>query len=260
MTQIKPTDLEDRLVDHVLNTQYGSLPPSIVEQCKLFVLDTIGVGLAAHNAPGCAAVAEVVGNWEIVSGGSTVLLNGSKTAPPLAALANSTLMHALDFDDTLDESALHTFVSILPTALATAESVGKVDGKSFITALVLGVDIICRLSLGISRPLDLDTHIHLRLLRRRRHGGQTSGAGSRRDCRFSGNRLQPDLRQLTGADRGATGETDAARLCGSLRRHVGISCRGRHYRKPSIPDRLLWVLQPLRTGGLQSRTNCGSTR
>jgi len=71
----------------------------------------------------------------------------------LAALANSTMMHALDFDDTFDLSALHTFVSVLPAALATAEAVGGVDGKKLITALVLGVEVINRISLGIRRPL-----------------------------------------------------------------------------------------------------------
>ena len=111
------------------------------------------MALAGHNAPGCAAVAALVGSWGAVSGGSTVLVHGFKTSPPLAALANSTLMHALDFDDTLDASALHTFVSVLPAALATAEAAGEVDGKRFIAALVLGTDIICRISFGIQRPL-----------------------------------------------------------------------------------------------------------
>jgi 2-methylcitrate dehydratase PrpD len=150
---MKHVDLEDRLLDYLINTQYDSLPPGVVEHCKLLILDSIGVALAGCNAPGCAAVADMAGDWGAASGGSTVLLHGFKTSPPLAALSNSTLMHSLDFDDTLDASALHTFVSVLPSALATAEAMGNVDGKRFITALVLGADIICRLSLGIQRPL-----------------------------------------------------------------------------------------------------------
>ena len=81
------------------------------------------------------------------------MVHGFTAPPPLAALANSTMMHALDFDDTLDASALHTFVSVLPAALASAQASGKTTGKELIAALVLGVDIICRISLAISRPL-----------------------------------------------------------------------------------------------------------
>ncbi len=151
--QDQPAGLEGRLVDYLTETRYDGLPPGVVEHCKLLVLDSLGVALAGRNAPGCDAVAELIGGWGSVSGGATVLLHGFKTAPPLAALANSTIMHSLDFDDTLDESALHTFVSVLPAALAAAETAGKVDGKQFITALVLGADTICRISLGIQRPL-----------------------------------------------------------------------------------------------------------
>jgi 2-methylcitrate dehydratase PrpD len=151
--QAQIAGLEGRLVDYLTDTGYNDLPASAVEYCKLLVLDSLGVALAGHNAPGCAAVAALVGSWGTVSGGSTVLLHGFKTSPPLAALANSTLMHALDFDDTLDSSALHTFVSVLPAALATAEAEGAVDGKKFIAALVLGTDIIGRISFAIQRPL-----------------------------------------------------------------------------------------------------------
>jgi 2-methylcitrate dehydratase PrpD len=96
-------------------------------------------------------VVELTKGWG--GSGSTVLIHGNKAAPPFAALANSTMMHAMDFDDTLDASALHTFVSVLPAGLATAEYLGGVDGKTLITSLVLGVDMICRVSLGIQRPL-----------------------------------------------------------------------------------------------------------
>jgi 2-methylcitrate dehydratase PrpD len=145
-------DLESRLLDHVCRVQFEDLPEEEVACCKLFIMDSLGVTFPGSRAPGCAEVADLVKRWG-GEGGSTVLIYGHKTPPGLAALANSTMMHALDFDDTLDDSALHTFVSVLPAALAAAESVGPVDGRRLITALVLGVDVICRLSLGIQRPL-----------------------------------------------------------------------------------------------------------
>ncbi len=143
---------ETRLIDHVAQIRYEDLPSEAIDYCKLLIVDTLGVIFPGSLAPGCREVADLARTWGSESG-STVLIHGYKTIPPLAALVNSTMMHALDFDDTLDASALHTFVSVLPAALAASESSGKVSGKKFITALVLGVDIISRISLGIDRPL-----------------------------------------------------------------------------------------------------------
>ena len=143
---------ENRLIDHIAEVRYEDLPPEVVAYCKLLITDALGVTFPGSLAPGCPGVADLARAWRSESG-SSVLIYGDRTAPPLAALVNSTMMHALDFDDTLDASALHTFVNVLPAALAASESIGKVDGKKFIAALVLGVDVICRISMGIDRPL-----------------------------------------------------------------------------------------------------------
>jgi 2-methylcitrate dehydratase PrpD len=145
-------DLESRLVNHLCEIRYEDLPEEVIAYCKLFIMDSLGVTFPGSRAPGCGEVVDLIGSWGGRSG-SKILIHGMNTTPPLAALANSTMMHALDFDDTLDASALHTFVSVLPAALSTAEFMGGLDGKALITALVSGVDLICRLSLGILRPL-----------------------------------------------------------------------------------------------------------
>lgn len=148
----KTFGLAPKLLDHAAGLDFSDLPEDVVQYCKLFVMDSLGVTLPGYHAPGCAAVADLIRAWA-GGGGATVLIHGFKAPPPLAALANSTMMHAMDFDDTFDASALHTFVSVLPAALATAEAVGGVDGKKLITALVLGVEVINRISLAIRRPL-----------------------------------------------------------------------------------------------------------
>ncbi len=143
---------EKRLIDHIAKVRYEDLPPEGVAYCKLLIIDTLGVAFPGSLAPGCPEVADLARTWRSESG-SSVLIHGDRTVPSMAALVNSTMMHALDFDDTLDASALHTFVSVLPAALAASESARKVDGRKFIAALVLGVDVICRISMGIDRPL-----------------------------------------------------------------------------------------------------------
>lgn len=146
-------NLENRLVDHLHGIGYADLDPAAVTCCKRLLMDTLGVAFPGRLAPGVPEMASLMESWQ--SGrGASVLFAPFKVAPPMAAMINSTMMHALDFDDTFDASALHTFVTVLPAALATAEAAGRViDGETLITALVLGVDVICRISLGIQRPL-----------------------------------------------------------------------------------------------------------
>src|SRR5512137_140687 len=112
-------DVLTAVADHVTRVGYDSLPPEVVEMTKRFILDSLGVAFAGVNAPGCREVVQLVTAW----GGrpeSTVLSGGTRVPAPWAALVNITMMHALDFDDTLDESALHAHVSVLPAALAVS--------------------------------------------------------------------------------------------------------------------------------------------
>ncbi len=145
-------NIEGHLTDYIYNLKFEDLPKETVSYCKLLIMDSLGVTFPGSRAPGCDAVCGLAKSWR-TDAGSHLLVHGIKAPPPLVALANSTMMHALDFDDTLDVSALHTFVNVLPAALAVAENGEKVNGKQLITALVAGVDIICRLSFAIKRPL-----------------------------------------------------------------------------------------------------------
>jgi 2-methylcitrate dehydratase PrpD len=143
----------EKLVGYVSETNYNQLPKEVVDETKKFILDTIGVGLAGVREPGCREVVDLVKTWSSNPDGSTVIFYGGKVSPPGAAFANSVLMHALDFDDTLDSSAMHTHVSSLPAALALAEVQPGTSGKDLITAVTLGVDITCRIASAITTPL-----------------------------------------------------------------------------------------------------------
>ncbi|MBN2438257.1 MAG: MmgE/PrpD family protein [Deltaproteobacteria bacterium] len=137
---------------HVAQTSYQDLPASVIENTKKCIIDTLGVGIAGRMAPACPEAFDMVRQW---SGRpeSTVILRDSKSPAPWAAFVNSIAMHALDFDDTLDESPHHANVSAFPALLAAAEARGSVSGKDLICALALGNDVSCRLALSLKRPL-----------------------------------------------------------------------------------------------------------
>jgi 2-methylcitrate dehydratase PrpD len=145
--------IADTLACYVAETTFDMLPREVVDETKKFILDTIGVGLAGVREPGCREVVDLVKMWSSNPAGSTIIVYKDKVAPPEAAFANSVLMHALDFDDTLDSSAMHAHVSSLPAALALAEVRQGTSGKDLITSVGLGVDITCRIASAITTPL-----------------------------------------------------------------------------------------------------------
>jgi 2-methylcitrate dehydratase PrpD len=133
----------------IYETEFEYLPKEVVDTTKKLILDTIGVGLAGRKAAGCDKALRV---FESFGGkGEATLLGLNKKIPsPAAAFINSMFCHALDFDDTLDEGATHTFINTLPSVLAVAERVGKISGKELLTALVVGSEICCRLALSMT--------------------------------------------------------------------------------------------------------------
>ena len=140
-------DLTYDLAGNVAKVKYDDLSKDAIEITKKFILDTLATTLAGSSAPGCEIVVNQVKDW----GGkeeSTILVYGGKAISENAALANSMMAHALDLDDTHDEAVIHSYVSVLPAALAMAERDGGVNGKNLITAVTLGVDLMCRLGLA----------------------------------------------------------------------------------------------------------------
>ena len=139
------------------NWSYSSLPASVVERIKLFVLDTLGVIAAAAEAPGIPEVNQMLLGWE-GAGPSTMLIGKGRVAPPTAALANGAAAHALDFDDNHDPGRVHAYATILPAALAAAEARGGVSGRDFIAALATGVELQARLGLAAPNSMARGWH------------------------------------------------------------------------------------------------------
>jgi 2-methylcitrate dehydratase PrpD len=127
------------LAKNIVNTGYDDLPKEAVENVKNLVIDSIGVGIAGSTDPYNRKIIDMLWEW----GGekeSTIMVYGHKVPTPEAVFANSLLIHTLDFDETHDQAATHSFVTVLPSALGTAEKV-KCSGKALITAIALGVEI-----------------------------------------------------------------------------------------------------------------------
>ena len=136
------------LARHVTATGHEALPSSTIAAAKRDILDTLGCVLGGTGAPGIDALCKMATHW----GGraeATVLLRNQRLPAPQAALLNASMGHALDFDDTHDTAgSIHPGVSVLAAGLAMADTLGRVDGKRFIRAAALGLDVSCRIALA----------------------------------------------------------------------------------------------------------------
>jgi 2-methylcitrate dehydratase PrpD len=136
---------------NVVNIRYKDIPKEVVENTKNSVLDTLAILIAASGVtPGLKELVGLIREW----GGkkeSTIICFGGKVPAPMAAFANGSMGHCLDYDDFHYDAQIHSGSPILCAGFAIAERLGKVQGKDFITALALGHDFACRLALAANQ-------------------------------------------------------------------------------------------------------------
>jgi 2-methylcitrate dehydratase PrpD len=136
------------LARHVFETNFDSIPENVIAVTKKSFLDQLGVILAAGDqGEGCRQFV----NLAIAGGGkkeSTIIGFSTKVPSYMAAFASGSMSHALDYEDVHDGGGVHPNGPLVPAALAVAESLESISGKEFLTALTLGTDIVCRLSLA----------------------------------------------------------------------------------------------------------------
>ena len=136
-----------RLARFVLALELKDLPTPVVDRARLLTLDTLGCCLASVRydfGRAVRATAERLGGRpeSLVVGGSV------RVAAANAVLANATLAHGLDFDDTREDAIVHTGSVAVPTSLAVGEATGA-DGRAVLAAIVAAVEVMCKVGLAV---------------------------------------------------------------------------------------------------------------
>jgi 2-methylcitrate dehydratase PrpD len=127
----------------------GAISPRARRLAELSLLDWMVVGRAGAAEP----VGALLRGHVEAEGGNPVasVIGGSKRLPPrAAALANGTISHALDYDDTHFAHIGHLSVGIYPAALAAAESAGA-SAAALRDAFLLGAEGACRIGMVLGR-------------------------------------------------------------------------------------------------------------
>jgi 2-methylcitrate dehydratase PrpD len=123
-----------------------ALPEVVLSGVRLRVLDILGICAAASGLDTSRAVYEFATDQGGVPQSSGVGLS-VKVPAALAGLINGVLAHSLDYDDTHLPSVVHPSASVIPAALAVAESVGA-DGAATVAAIACGLETCVRLGMA----------------------------------------------------------------------------------------------------------------
>jgi 2-methylcitrate dehydratase PrpD len=136
-----------RFARHVADTSFGDLPPAVVAAAKTFLLDSLGVAVAGSGDSFAPVIAAAAAAWG-AGDGSRVLGTRVRLPAPSAALVNAYQMHGLEFDCVHEGAVVHPMATLLPAAIADVERRGAVDGRTFLTAITLGVDVAAGLGVA----------------------------------------------------------------------------------------------------------------
>jgi len=137
--------LAERLAAFAADLEITDVPSAVVESAKLRVLDVLGIALAASTHDFAPSMLAALESWG--SGECTVIAAKTGAPLPLAILANGTLAHGLDFDDTHPGSITHASAVVVPAALSTGEA-ERVTGRAVLVAAVAGYEAITRIGLA----------------------------------------------------------------------------------------------------------------
>ncbi len=136
-----------RFAAHALGTGFDDLPPEAVARAKVFILDSLGVGIAGSSVPHSDALRAIAARW---GDRQDVPVWGSAARLPAAGavFVNAWQMHNQEFDCLHEGAVVHAMASVLPAALAVADTRGGISGQALIVAVAVGCDIAATLGLA----------------------------------------------------------------------------------------------------------------
>ena len=132
--------------DHALGTTYADLPEIAIERAKVYILDSVGVGIAGSSVDGAVGLLRVASGWG--TGSVPVWGRSALLGAPAAAFMNAWQMHNQEYDCLHEGAVVHALATTLAAALAAAAVKGGVSGQELIAAVAVGADIAAGLGLA----------------------------------------------------------------------------------------------------------------
>ncbi len=140
--------ITERIATFVYEFDERDMPLEALEHAKSAVMDYVGVTLAGSSEKSVEIVRRLI---ETLGGHpqATVWGTGIKTSVTLAALANGTSAHALDYDDTNAAIMSHPSIQLLPGLFALGEY-GHRSGREILLAYITGFEVGAKLGRALN--------------------------------------------------------------------------------------------------------------
>ncbi len=132
-----------RIAQYAVGLKYEDLPPEAVKEVKRYLLDSVGCAFGGGNTKDVRIYLDY---YKSIGGTAEASIFGSSHKFPCsnAALLNSLMIRALDYNDIYWEEDPSHPSDIIPAALTPAEVLGS-SGKELITALILAYEFEMRM-------------------------------------------------------------------------------------------------------------------
>jgi 2-methylcitrate dehydratase PrpD len=137
---------------HALTLRREDVPQSAVASAKVFLLDTLGVGIAGARAPLRDRVSAAARGWG--EGSVPVLGGGPRLPAPSAAFLNAWQIHGQEYDCVHEPAVVHPLAVIGGALMAELGARREaVTGAEFLSAMIAGVDVAAGLGVAAKSAL-----------------------------------------------------------------------------------------------------------
>lgn len=136
------------LCANVHGTQWENIAPTVRHEAKRSLLNYFAVGFAGSHDP---TIEKLVKTYTAFSANQSASMIGrtERTDMLNAAALNAMSANVFDYDDTHLRTVIHPTAPIAAAILAYAEK-NRVSGQDFLQALILGMEVECRIGNAIS--------------------------------------------------------------------------------------------------------------
>jgi 2-methylcitrate dehydratase PrpD len=135
-----PSSLTHRLVEHVVQTRYESIPEAAHDAAKIFILDSIGVALSGTRVPLVDDLKQLAATWGRGED-ARIWGTGERVPAGTAAFINGYQIHNQEWDCVHEPAVVHPMAVVLATLLADAERTGGITGRQLISGCSIAVDV-----------------------------------------------------------------------------------------------------------------------
>lgn len=139
-SRTRHVETSQRLVDFVINTGFDDLSEDALDYIKIFLMDTLAVGVGGLCSPGADIVLKSTQNWGVGKQARVLGRPGLALPAPTAAYVNGYQIHALEWDGLHEYSVVIAMCVCVAALMAEAEQ-HTASGRNYALAFCLAVEV-----------------------------------------------------------------------------------------------------------------------